>query len=64
MTTHLSAIDTARQLYFEAFKNEGPRPFGIDEAVVAGELLAAVARGKPLDPSYNWWAGLSEDLMA
>jgi hypothetical protein len=50
----------ARQAYFDAFGNEGPRPVGVMDDYLARELQAAVKRGQPIPDDFDWYPDLPD----
>lgn len=50
--------------YAQRFQECPPCPFGINEEAIAIKLKECLEADTPLDPDYDWWAGLPPDAMA
>jgi len=60
----MDEVIKAREAYFKAFGNGGPRPFGVSDADMAAALNAAVEAGKPIPADFDWYADLPKDAVA
>lgn len=60
----MTRLETAQAAYGVAFRLPPPEPFGIDDDRVAQVLEQAVADGKPVPDSFDWWADLPPNAVA
>lgn len=60
----MTRIEKAQQAYFEAFGSPPPEPFGVDDDHVAEVLEKAVAAGRPVAASFDWWEAVPPDAVA
>ena len=51
----MDEVMRAREEYFEAFGNDGPRPYGVSDKALVRELRAAVERGEPIPADFDWY---------
>lgn len=60
----MDQVTAARLAYLEAFDTPLLEPFGISEQMIARVLTAAVEKGEPVPPDYDWWASLPPDAVS
>jgi len=60
----MTRLETAQAAYGIAFKTMPPEPFGINDDHLARVLEQAVADGRPLPESFDWWAEMPPDAKA
>lgn len=60
----MTRLETAQIAYGEAFKAPPPEPWGVSEDRIARVLEQAVAEGRPVPDSFDWWADLPPNAAA
>jgi hypothetical protein len=60
----MTRLETAQMAYFKAFDAPPPEPFNVNQDRVAAVLEDAIAKGKPIPDSFDWWAHLPPGAVA
>jgi hypothetical protein len=60
----MTRLETAQAAYGVAFRVAPPEPFSINDERLTEVLERAVADGRPIEESFDWWADLPSDAKA
>lgn len=60
----MNRLETAQAAYWRAFGVAPPEPWGVNDDRIAQVLERAVADGRPVAESFDWWAELPPNAVA
>jgi hypothetical protein len=60
----MNRLETAQAAYVRAFGVMPPEPWGVDDDRIAQVLEDAIATGRPVPESFDWWADLPPNAVA
>lgn len=56
-------VIAAREAYYKAFGNPGPRPMEVSDSFMARVLLDAVRNGREVPDDFDWYPDLPKDAV-
>lgn len=60
----MNRLETAQVAYWRAFGVSPPEPWGVNDDRIAQVLEQAVADGRQVAESFDWWAELPPNAVA
>ena len=60
----MNRLETAQVAYLRAFGVMAPEPWGVDDDRIARVLEQAVATGRPVAESFDWWSDVPPNAVA
>lgn len=60
----IDRLRTAQIAYERAFGRWPPEPFNVADLRIAEVLEQAIVDGRPVPPSFDWWADMPPDAVA
>lgn len=60
----MNRLETAQAAYLKAFGLPPPEPWGVNDDRIARILENAIAGGRPLPESFDWWGELPPNAVA